>query len=139
MPIQYSWLVEGRIILLEAIDQITLQDIQAEDEIMRGFFSQSNAPLIHVLADETRPEKMPDLKSFAASNWVKDPRVGWFILYGLKHKFLRFVLTVGAQLFRLRTRIFDTREEAIDFLQNIDDTLPDLTQYKQTKSVVLET
>lgn len=126
MPISYSWLVEGRIVQLKSSGEITLNDIQKEDAIMMEFLEQTTAPLVHVLADQTDLEKMPDIKSFTASHWVKDKRVGWFLVYGMKYKFLRFAMSVGAQIFQLRTRTFDTHEEALAFLQSVDETLPDL-------------
>ena len=124
MPIEYSWLVKGRVVAMKSSGQLTAEDLKGEESIMTNYLEHATAPLLHIVADQTGLEKFPDLKLMSSSKWPKDPRVGWFVMYGLNNKVLSFVASVGAQLFRMRIRMVNTRQDALEFLRRVDSTLP---------------
>ena len=128
MPIEYSWLVEGRVVAMKSSGVLTAEDLISEESVMANYLAHATAPLLHIVADQTGLQKFPDLKLMSSSRWPRDPRVGWFVMYGLNNKILSFVASIGAQLFRMRIRMVSTRADALAFLQKVDSTLPNLDE-----------
>jgi hypothetical protein len=120
MPLKYSWYLDGHIVLMESAGIITRDDLIEENTIMQGYLDQLKYPLLHIISDQTHVEKMPDLRDLKMSTWVKDPRVGWFVFYGIKNPVFRFFIATGSQLFHLRNRVVNTQEEAVAFLESVD-------------------
>ncbi len=66
------------------------------------------------------------MKSVTQVKWPKHPRYGWTLVVGSTNPFQRFVVAIANNFFKGRQRNFDTREEALDFLNEVDSTLPTL-------------
>jgi hypothetical protein len=126
MSIQLSWYLENRIILLTSHGESSDQDLLNLDQPIINYLNQSQAPLVHLIADHRRGGKMPSLKVSMQIEWPKHPQYGWGILVGLTNPLQRFLVVVASNFFNVRQRMFNTMDEALDFLNEVDSTLPAL-------------
>ena len=128
MPYQTSWCVEQRVILTRYKGVIVVEDIRGQIKETRAMIEQG-IPLIHSIIDLSKIDKWPPL------NTVNEFRVmdietvreqmGWSIIVA-NNIVLKFGSSLFAPVFKLRQRIFSTLDEALDFLQENDPTLPKL-------------
>ncbi len=91
-----------------------------------SYLDQSNVPLVHMIMDRQGTDHIPSMKSVTKVKWPKHPRYGWTLVVGSTNPFQRFVVAVANNFFKGRQRNFDNREEAFDFLNEVDSTLPPL-------------
>jgi hypothetical protein len=134
MPIQISWYLENRVILLVNHGESSDQDVFAVDQPMIDYLNQNQAPLVHLIIDNTGAKYIPSVKAVTAVKWPKHPQYGWTILVGLTNPFQRFVNVVATNFFKARQRMFDTMDEALNFLNEVDSTLPALRDPKKKAS-----
>jgi hypothetical protein len=134
MSIQLSWYLENRVMLLVNHDQNTDQDMLAIDQPMINYLNQSNAPLVHVIMDNIGSTYTPSIKVLKTLQYPKHPRLGWLILIGLINPFQRFIAAVVTTFFKTRLRMVNTMDEALDFLNEVDSTLPELHNNKLDKA-----
>lgn len=126
MPVQLSWLLENHVILVRNEGNITDQDMLDSDQPINNYMSQSKAPLVHLIVDNTKAVYTPSVKAVTQATFPKHPQCGWIILVGSTNTFTRFVNAVVSNIFKTRNRMFDTFDEALDFLNQVDSTLPAL-------------
>jgi hypothetical protein len=133
MPLEYTWFLDGRIVLMQGSGILTTEDFAKEEIIMRQFLDQ--APKIHILIDDRQLDRFPPISVMRSSQWIQDQRVGWFIIFGLRNRLLSVIASTLMRVFGVNGRIFGTFEESIAFLQKVDETLPNLTTLPQPKLV----
>ena len=75
-------------------------------------------------------EQLPGMTTLNKFQWPKHPRLGWVIGYPQPNPVISFLTYLMAQIFRSRNRTMNTLEETLAFLQQVDATLPDLTEAK---------
>ena len=126
MPYQTSWCVEKRVILTRYTGIIVAEDIHGQIKETRALIEQGT-PLIHSIIDLSQIDKWPPLNTvneFRAME-IDDVRehMGWSIIVA-NNVVLKFGSALFAPIFKLRQRIFSTLDEALDFLQENDPTLP---------------
>jgi hypothetical protein len=126
MPSQLSWYLENRVMQIVNHGDVADQDLFDIDESVIQYIDQSSAPLVHLIVDHRNGNNAPSAKGLTQLNWPKNPRLGWTILIGLKNPFQRFVTVVAANFFKIRLRLVNTMDEALDFLNEVDSTLPAL-------------
>jgi hypothetical protein len=84
-------------------------------------------PLVHVLVDTTQTTRMPtnigQLRKIIHTN--TDARIGWIVTV-TPNPLFRFLSSVVVQLVGQRMRQFQTLREAINFLREVDETLPEI-------------
>lgn len=144
MPYKVSWLVENRVILAEHYGVFTSQELPGyleESLAMRDRANEANGvggPLVHTLTDARKLEKsamgLSDVQVTIRS--LRQQRTGWSV-YVHPRTVDRFLAGLGHQFAGVRYRVFATMPEAIDFLIEIDPTLPKseaLTQMRDSKS-----
>ena len=128
MPYQTSWCVEQRVILTRYTGIIVAEDIHGQIKETRALIEQGT-PLIHSIIDLSQIDKWPPLNTvneFRAME-IDDVRehMGWSIIVA-NNVVLKFGSALFAPIFKLRQRILPTLDEALDFLQENDSTLPKL-------------
>ena len=133
MPYELTWLVEGRVVLGKFSGQLKEEDIPAFDELMLTHLNAGTGALVHHLADLRELDSMPGLAGLSKFTYVKHPHMGWQISFGLRRPLVKMVANIMSQVFKVRTRDFDTLEEALAFLQSVDATLPDLREIDPTR------
>jgi hypothetical protein len=133
MSIQISWLVENRIIYwLHTGDGTISNTKEADMEVIR-LLEASSAPLVHIILDLQGLKEMPSLADSirAKYDFPKHPKSGWNIFVGMKDPLQKMVVSFMGNVFKMRARLLENNIEALDFLQSIDSTLPDLAPYKE--------
>ncbi len=134
MPFQLSWYAKNQVILIIDEGQTTDQDMLNIDPQVIDYLNQCKTPLVHVIIDKRKSNYTPPVKVLTALQWPKHPQYGWTILVGLSNPFERFVNVVATTFFKARQRMFDTMDEALAFLNEVDSTLPNLRDIKLDKA-----
>ncbi len=125
MAYEVQWYIEKQIQYVRFWNELTIEDFRAELEVSRKMMDTSDRPLVHVIIDVNDVTKSIGLKEMAMVMAGREPhpRGGWTILVGQKDAMMKFASSVGRQLLKLRQRNFDTVQEALDFLRDIDANL----------------
>ncbi len=109
----YAWDAEG---LAEDILQVT------------QMVNQSDLPLVHSVWDfrdlETYPTNLNDIRK-AVQPLFTHEQCGWVITI-IQNQMIGFLAQAGSSMYGVRYRSFKTMEEAKQFLQKQDPTLPPL-------------
>ncbi len=126
MSSQVSWFLEKRVILTYNEGVVTDEDMFANDQPIIDYLNQCTVPLVHMIVDHRKGLGSPSSKALAQLSWPKHPKVGWMILVGMANPFQKFVVTVTSNFFKTRMRMINTMDEALDFLNQVDSTLPAL-------------
>lgn len=127
MPVEISWLLEGRVINVKYSGDVTLEDKRDGAELEYEYLEAGTAPLVHVLLDITDQTSAPtNIKAIqdALDKALSHPAKGWTIAFGKEEfKMENFVNSVVTQPYSVRYRTFATRAEALEFLTYMDSTL----------------
>jgi hypothetical protein len=140
MSFELSWYLENRVILLTSQADNSDDNLLDVDQQVIHYIDQSSAPLVHLIMDQRNAP--PPSSSKAASQiklatqlkWPKHPKYGWAIMIGPTNSLQRFVIAVATNFFKVRQRTFDTVDEGLDFLNDIDSSLPALRDNKLNKA-----
>ena len=129
MNYRVSWYQPGRIVLFELLNVIIETDLEQLDQDFFTCLDQADGPLVHFLFefDLDESSRRPDLRQMTNMQFVRDPRTGWILAIGKPNSIIKFLISTAAQINKARFRMFETREQALDFLQDVDATLPQLT------------
>lgn len=137
MTYKLTWMVDKRIIYFRTSGVVTIDEIkEANRQIM--VMIDEGIQFVHLLTDSTDVDKivfsLSDLVS-AFRGILYVPNLGWSIYVSPK-ALERFFANVTTQLSQSRHREFGTLDQAIAFLQSVDETLPeiDLSQVKADQS-----
>jgi hypothetical protein len=140
MPIQLNWYLENRVLLLTGDGESSDQDLLDLDQPMINCLNQCNVPLVHLIIDQRNAPPIPaskvaaQIKVATQLKWPKHPRYGWAIMIGKMNPLQRLVVTVASNFFKARQRSFETMKEGLDFLNEVDSTLPDLRSNELDKA-----
>ncbi len=125
-----EWLIENKIILGKPEGDPSPEDLKQASETYQKLLDSSDAPLVHVLVDESKLETLPVSISVLAEklDFLKHPRLGWFILYGNEDAMKNFVSSMLTGINKVRHRRFHTLEDSLEFLVSVDSTLPSVDE-----------
>lgn len=130
MPIETTWLVEGRIINARLSGEVTPDDIRQSAAQVVQMIDSSDAELVHALHDATDVQSLP-LRMIELRQAVKaaynHPNLGWTVAFQVDSAVMRFLGNMTSSIFSIRYKIVDTREDALAWLQEMDATLPELS------------
>ncbi len=128
MAYQIEWFLPGQIVYVQFIGDLTEDDLSVYADELRQYVEASDAKLVHLLLDDSRLEKFPrSITQFRALFAVlKDPKVGWNLAFGTRNPFANIVSIMVGKVLNLRFRRFNTRGDALHFLQQMDSSLPRL-------------
>ncbi|MCU0514023.1 MAG: hypothetical protein MUE40_15815 [Anaerolineae bacterium] len=132
MPIQSIDYVPGRVVYSRATGITTVPELLEAVHYFEDQARQTSAPLLHVISDLRQARQMPTLHELVAMNVPQNEKLGWMLIVG-SNKFFHFISSVLAGMFKTRFRYYETLEQAIAFLQSVDESLPDLQapEYRQ--------
>lgn len=128
MPFQVSWYVEKRIVYGHYYGEITIEELTEATAIIYDYLEQTEAPayLIVDTTDVTRhPYSLASLKQALGRD--RHPNLAW-TLGVTPNKMVRMMSGMLNQMARMQAKHFTKLEEALEFLQRLDKTLPDLSQ-----------
>ena len=136
MSIRLSWFLENRVIMISAEGEYTDDELIGLDPQVIKYLDQSSAPLVHMIMDRQETNHIPSIKSVTQVKWPRHSRYGWTLVVGSSNPFQRFVVAIANNLFKGRQRNFDSLDEALDFLNFVDSTLPPLRAIKNKEARV---
>ncbi len=136
MPVKLSWFLENRVMMIAAEGEYTDEELIGLDGQVIQYLDQSPMPLVHMIMDRQQTNHIPSIKSATMVKWPKHPRYGWTLVIGSSNPFQRFVVALANNLFKGRQRNFDSLDEALDFLNLVDSTLPPLRAIKNKSAGV---
>jgi hypothetical protein len=122
-------LVDHHLLFIVIWGKVGADELTVYDEKIIRILDEATVPLLHVIYDYTHAEALPSLKDLSTLKSGNHPKAGWLIFVGVPNPFIKFLVSVTVQVMRLRLRFFDTFEEAKQFIQEMDSTLPDLTSF----------
>ena len=123
MPYEISWLVDKRIVYIRTYGLVTGEELVAQNDELQNYIPLSEN-LLHVITDGTDTTGTDmGLRDLQKTQFNDVENLGWAI-YVSPSKMNRFFASVITQLSQKRGRQFGTLEEALSFLQEVDDTLP---------------
>jgi len=137
MAVKTRWYIQDAVIYVKFWGETTVDDMRQFIQDAYELSDQSDRSLVHVIADSSRVTKGVNIKDVmkTLSNVKPHPKAGWNITIGEKDKLIRFTTDVARQLLRVRTRSFNTIDEAVTFLKDID---PSIDWDKANKMVLVE-
>jgi hypothetical protein len=130
MPYEINWYAPERVIYERLYGEVTLEDARGLNSESYDFFHEGT-PLIHVVVDLTGVQKFPASLTSIGQMIKNKPQqgvVGWVLIYGAENPLLRFIASMVAQVSgdKIRLRMMNSLEEAVNFLRQQDETLADL-------------
>lgn len=114
-----QWYIEGRVIQTQKNDRLTPELHTAQDTLINHLLNKSEMVQSHLMID-CSDAGFPILHK---QDWLKNPRLGWVVIYGVEKPLLRWGIAVILQLQGVRYRIVDTLADAVEHLQAVDITL----------------
>jgi hypothetical protein len=123
MAFEIRWIKEGHLLHVDFYDPMTDNDAEAFNTVMNEYFDASTRILVHGIFDFSQATSVYPLKRIAKFTFPKHARMGWNIFVGLPNKQVAFILSIATQLFKLRVRNVNTMDEAMEFIQYVDQTL----------------
>ena len=127
MGAELSWYLEGRIIRLSFIGNVTEEDLAVVNQNVSTYLDDAGTAVIHLVVDDTRMDKTPPIFSVPKNiSFTKNPRLGWIIVFGMRDDALiRMFSAISAQVLKTRYRFVNSMNEALKTLNRVDPTLPD--------------
>lgn len=127
MTSKVEWLVEHRIILTTLSGLVRGADVPAFDQLINSHLDESPAKMVHYIGNVSALEKGPSFSEVRSFTFMKHPRFGWGIQVNAKgYLIARMITTLLTRLNNTPFREFTTMDEALNFLQSVDESLPDL-------------
>jgi hypothetical protein len=122
MTFTTTWLVQDH--LLESVSQ---GEVSVEEAVAQGnslaALVMSTAPPVHIILDlsDVIPSGFPmsEMPKLAA---IKVPSSGWTVIV-VQNRIIRLISSIGLRLRGIDFRVFHTREQALDFLCQVDAEL----------------
>jgi len=123
MPYTSYWYLDRRIIYNHLHGAVTVEEASAlEDENFQHF--EEGVPPVHIIVDMADVKKLPT--NVSQLNRMlqrgRPPALGWIVLVGV-NPLARVIGSMLCQVARIPFCTFDTLEEAVRFLQEVDNTL----------------
>lgn len=133
MSVRVSWYADNAVLYAYGTGINELDDLNVMNQEVLAFLdSAEGTGLIHFLIDLRDLKQMPSLSTQGKMyTYAKHPRCGWQVFIGLDDPIQRFTIFMLSEVMKIRFRRFSTVPEGIAFIQSIDATLPDLTQYRE--------
>ena len=130
MPSELGWFVDGRVLYVRAWGQITLKTIESEsDLIVEALDTDGQEPAVHLMFDSLKLEKFnfPLTTVYSITQKFRThPLVGWSIDITANSSNQVAGKTMSG-IVRTQWRHTSSREEALQVLQWLDETLPPLS------------
>lgn len=131
MAIKFDWLVENRVVYVQYVDVVTVEELTTEIGNIVELIGNSSAPLVHTLIDTTELVDYPkDISTILKSTKqvLVHPKFGWMLVYGQDDRLMQFFVQVVTSMLKVRMRIFKKRDDAVAFLKYVDTSLEDILE-----------
>jgi hypothetical protein len=134
MSMKTTELIPGRISFTHGQGVVTTDEGNRISTAMLNLMNESSDTdlyhhIVHFLDVEKVPLNFSALKPSATGEVLSHPKMGWFVIVST-NKVFAFMTDVILQVTKVRNRHFQTLEEAIEFLKEVDSTI-DWSQMNQ--------
>ncbi len=136
MTVQTSWLLKNHILYYEAYGELTAEDLSSAARTSQKLLTHSTFREIHLLMNFQGVTQLPkNMKQVLASDFLLPQLRGWRVAChcGCCPQYAHFMLSTMAQMLHVRARVLPTLTDALQFLGQMDDRLPNLLQLAQGK------
>jgi hypothetical protein len=117
------WIKEGHVFIVDFIEPVIDDEAEAFNDAMNEYFDSSSRVLVHGIFDFTQSSSIFSIKRMSKFTFPKHPRMGWNIFVNMPNKQVKFFVSIATQLFKVRVRIVNSMEEAVEFLEYVDQTI----------------
>jgi len=141
IPVEISWLVEGRISYFHYYGVVTIEEIAQAGERGIEMLEESNALLVHSIQDGRDVTEFPtNVKAMfdVSQKSIRNPKMGWLISVLDDKPILQYISSMVGKLTKTRQRFLPDVESTLEFLADVDTTLPDLTGLHKMYDAVKE-
>jgi hypothetical protein len=128
MLYQTSWLVDGRVLLIESSGVTGVQDWHTIQEVAYDAIEAAGKPpqvhIVHKVIDHAAVSNQSYRVAEIRSTIRQHSLIGWVIIVTEQpDPILRFIATIVAQILRQRFRIVPDMTEALDLLKRFDASI----------------
>ncbi len=125
MPYSINWLIENELIYVHFSGIITVEELRTSLLRTRQFIDDSPRALVHSISDAGDViEAVPMKDSMKVVREVGNhTRAGWAFTIREKSSMLKMASGLGASLFKIRYRAYDTLDEALQHLKSFDSAI----------------
>ena len=129
-----DWHIEGRLLRVILKTDITKEVfLEVSSTVKQELDTHAQPPYAHIILDaRERGDIHKDMLKLqpvmeAINEVLKHPQMGWLIAINPNpNQVMKFLLNMSTGITRTRFRIFETIEEAYEFLRYQDQTLPNI-------------
>jgi len=126
-----EWLITGRMILVEIADVISADDVDnISEKVSHMIATEGEPPYVHVLYDvRQRSAISPEILSLSRlrSKSASTDLLGWTLIVDPNpHMIMQSLASILIQVMSIRLRVFKEMQAALDFIWDMDKTLPGL-------------
>ncbi len=125
MPVVNTWYIPEQIGYIRFYGEVTEDELRKFMDDGERMIDSSNRANVHFIINLTELSHPVSLASAIkiARERKKHPRSGWSITVGQQSSFTKFISDVTGQILNTRMRTFDTTQEALEFLREMDETI----------------
>ncbi len=128
MGSEYTWHTENRVIYARLFENVTIEDLRKGNAAISEMLAASGTPPVHLIFDTTAVNRVmvTILQVRNELHYIHDPRIGWFVVYGLRglvEATVQFIVGITSRALGFRVRTVSTFNDARDFLTSMDATL----------------
>ncbi len=128
MPSHVDWLIPGKVICQVHWDELTIEDVQAMPGAVLALFAATDAPVIHLLVDAKRLNRVPSdalrIREITRPVFAHD-KLGAIVAISSANTITRFFIRFVATMAGYDVKFVDEYAGAIKALQAIDPSLDD--------------
>lgn len=124
MSYEVKWHTENSIVLVRLWGDLDIREFPEFDQLIVQHIEESQRPLVHIWVDLKEVTQFPASvrEVHKALTHLSHERVGWSVVI-THNRIIRFVGYMITQIAKARFRAFSTDEEAMAFLQQMDQQL----------------
>lgn len=128
MPVDIFWYLPKRVLMVQLEGHTRFDEQRQLGEQVTAFLDEGEPPMVHILVNtESAYDQMVQI-SYAQQvlTFIKHEQLGWLLPYGPTKRIRHFAASVLTQAAGVRYRYCKSLDDALDFLQQADPTLPEL-------------
>lgn len=131
MSSEYRWYLPERIIYAQLQGNITIEDLYKGSEAISRYLYESPSESIHLIFDANKMTGIGFnvVPAWGILSYLRHPRLKWIVLFGAKGILANTVKIFASVIesgIKLRFHMCDTLDETFIFLQQQDNSLPNL-------------
>ncbi len=125
MPFSVKWYIKDEIVFAHYSGITTAEELRESLIMTKKLIESSPREFVHVISDVGDvTESLSTKESMRVVREVEShPRAGWTFSVGVKSNMVKMGAGLGASIFKLRYRAFDTLEQATAHLKQFDQRI----------------